>query len=441
MTGELLGPGDVVAVNRSMISRVEPQARPRRLRTELHAVPRIRRCGFPVAFLARQRRSPRGVKPWLVLIALTADEFEIRRRHATACCRASGSGPDPVAARPRAILGVRARAGGAAAEHDTGRRGDGRQPAQPLLAAAVPAQARGAAGLHLFLVPAYEAGRLSGLGIERNRRRRSTRRPGRPARTTPVMLPVYFQSRFVTDAMEDIETLLRRLKPLRPTRSRRARRRQRASAAGPGYYPATARRARVSVQGALRQAGTPTAGLETDPALTDLVTATLARSDRGRDAAARTSTSPIRWSRSRPTAGVIVPRRRYRARAPGRAGRWFDLINLDLKFRHAAGLGAETVRRNQEIFAKRCWEQYEESRRGEPAARATRRGRSAGGTLTDKHVAKLAPDTLLALAEPLQPYVRASAGAAVVADLSRDTACLRRASPRADCGGCASSAP
>ncbi len=65
----------------------------------------------------------------------------------------------------------------------------------------------------LFLVPAYEAGRLRGIGKE-PRRNRSMRLPGRTASTDPVDLPVYYQSRFVTDSLEDLETQLRRLKPM-----------------------------------------------------------------------------------------------------------------------------------------------------------------------------------------------------------------------------------
>ena len=112
------------------------------------------------------------------------------------------------------------------------------------------------------------------------------------------------------------------------------------------------------------------------------------------------------------------------ARSRATQQRWFDLINLDLKFRHAAGLGAETVRRNQELFA-----------RGSAAGNSTKRCPTANRRLarlnaaavlaqrvSDKHVARLSPDTLLTLAEPIQPYVKAVGGAAVVDELRRNGA-------------------
>src|SRR5207249_2106316 len=94
--------------------------------------------------------------------------------------------------------------------------------------------------------------------------------------TDPVDLPVYYQSRFVTDSTEDVETLLRRLRPLTTDKLATAGAATRASAAKPGYYLDYEKAgAAFDVQGALRQPNAAQAGLETDPALTTRMTATL----------------------------------------------------------------------------------------------------------------------------------------------------------------------
>ena len=116
---------------------------------------------------------------------------------------------------------------------------------------------------------------------------------------------------------------------------------------------------------------------------------------------------------------------------------WFDLINLDLKFREAAGLGAETVRRNQEQFAKRCWEQYQEVIDTNRRLARLKAASVLVRRIVDRHLAKLPADTALTLAEPLQPYVKSAGGPVVVDDLrphgapsSFATRALRRVSAK-----------
>ena len=75
VAGELLGPGDVAAVNRSMISRVEPQSGLRGFEPNYMPFLEFVDADFPwrysVDFGNRNR-----LKPWIVLIALTPDQFE-----------------------------------------------------------------------------------------------------------------------------------------------------------------------------------------------------------------------------------------------------------------------------------------------------------------------------------------------------------------------------
>ena len=102
-------------------------------------------------------------------------------------------------------------------------------------------------------------------------------------------------------------------------------------------------------------------------------------------------------------------------RAQAEQSRWYDLVNLDLKFRHAAGLGTDTVRRSQEYFAKLCWDQYQEVVEANQQIVRLAAAELLTHRLNARHAAKLAPDTLVSLAEPVHAYFAAAAAQSVSA--------------------------
>lgn len=418
VTGELLGPGDVAAVNRSMISRVEPQSGLPGFEPNYMPFLEFVDADFPWRYSLDSGNRSR-LKPWIVLIALTPDEFEFVDGGANMLPRIRVKNPSnslPNLAQSWAFAHVQV-ALATASDTVSSSMSD---PVRHFSRLLCPRRLEERRAYFLFLVPAYESAKLAALG--------SKEAPAAfdasawsAASTEPVDLPVYYQSRFVTDSLQDLETLLRRLRALTSEEIDAAGAAKQASAATPGYYPGYANPgATFEIQGALSQPDAVQVGLETDQALTRLMTRTLhevikAESDsedvNGPDPLV--AFPPYGW-RYRQETSV--------ARSRATQQRWFDLINLDLKFRHAAGLGAETVRRNQELFAKRCWEQYEEVL--DTNRRLARLNTAAVLTqrVSDKHVARLSPDTLLTLAEPIQPYVKAAGGAAVVNELRQNGA-------------------
>jgi hypothetical protein len=413
VTGELVGPGDVAAVNRGMVSRVEPQGGLRGFEPNYMPFLEFVDADFPWRY-SLDSGDPLRVKPWIVLIALAAEEFEFVEGGANIIPRIRVKNPSlslPDLAQSWAFVHVQV---SLPQSSDTVQNSLA-DPTRHFSRLLCPRRLSERRAYFLFLVPAYEAGRLIGLGSSD-----AAAAFDAPAwhitATDPVDLPVYYQSRFVTDSTEDVEQLLRRLRPLTTDELATAGAAKRASAAKPGFYPDYEKPgAAFDVQGALRQPNAAQAGLQTDPALTTRMTATLqqviageADSEDVNGPDPLVAFPPYGW-RYRQETAVSRPKATQQ--------RWFDLINLDLKFRQVAGLGAETVRRNQELFAKRCWEQYEEIL--DANRRLARLNAAAVLTqkLADKHLAKLPADTLLTLAEPLQPYVRAAAGIAVIDDL------------------------
>jgi hypothetical protein len=97
---------------------------------------------------------------------------------------------------------------------------------------------------------------------------------------------------------------------------------------------------------------------------------------------------------------------------PGRAAanRWFDRTNLDLKFRVVAGLGAETVQRNQELLTHICWQQYDAIVEANQRLARLGTARALVRRVTERHYRSLPADVTFQLAEPLHAFVTTAEG-------------------------------
>lgn len=411
---DLVGPGDVTGVDRAMISRVEPASGLKAFEPNYLPFLEFIDADFPWRYSLDLDQSGR-CKPWIVLIALAPDEFEVVTGASEVLPRIRVLNPSmslPDLGQSWAYAHVQLDLPQAADTVTASLAADATRSFARLFCPRRLAERR---AYSLFLVPAYEAGRLRGLG--KDPVAQPFNAPAWSAGSAePVDLPVYFQARFVTDSLEDFETQLRRLRPMTIQEVAAAGAARRASAARPGYYPGYSQPgASFEVQGALRQVDDPPQGLQTDPALTALMTDTLKQSIQGETGIVPPGEpDPLV---AFPAYGWRYPQANAVSRQRAEQREWFDLTNLDLKFRQAAGRGAETVRRNQEIFAKRCFEQYEEV--VEANRRLARLSFAAvmAGRLADKHFSKLASDTALALGEPLQPFVRGESGKTLVEEL------------------------
>lgn len=411
---DLVGPGDVTGVSRAMISRIEPAGALRAFEPNYIPFLEFIDADFPWRYSLELPLDGR-IKPWVVLIALAPEEFEVVTGAAEVLPRIRVANPSialPDLAQSWAYAHVQLALPDAATTVSGSLSADATRSFSRLFC---PRRLEERRAYTLFLVPAFEAGRQRGLGTE------PTAQPfDAPAWSTasadPVDLPVYYQSRFVTDSLEDLETMLRRLKPMTIAESAAAGTPTRASAARPGYYPGYTNPGHsFEVQGALQQVNTPLPVLDTDAALNALMAETLKNSIKGEAGivAAGEPDPPVAF----PAYGWRYGQESEVSRPKAEQREWFDLVNLDLKFRQAAGRGAETVRRNQEVFAQRCFEQYEEI--VEANRRLARLNFAAimAERMTVKHLAKLAPDTVLALAEPLQPYVKGTTGKTIIEEL------------------------
>ncbi|MEM6272564.1 MAG: hypothetical protein AAF998_24340 [Bacteroidota bacterium] len=84
---------------------------------------------------------------------------------------------------------------------------------------------------------------------------------------------------------------------------------------------------------------------------------------------------------------------------------WLNQLNLDPTLRAAAGLGAEVVRKNQEAYMDRCWEQIGEVLEANRRLRQAQLAKEAGGALYRKHLKDQSDERILSLASRYQSRV------------------------------------
>ena len=404
---ELFSAGDVVGVDPRMIARVDPPQGASGFEPNYMPFVEFADADFPWRYSFDASTGTR-VKPWIVLLALKAAEFEFIDQGDAPSPRIRISAPTtslPNLAQSWAFAHVHV----AQAEQLT--------TDLPGLIATRPDRhhARLLCMRHLdpntaytlAVVPATEAGRLAGLGI------------GDPVEpfdkpawdgSTPagLELPVYYQSRFVTSALEDFEIMARRLKPFKIEGDSPVALPQVAFAGEPGFYPGYSNsNATFEIQDALMRTDRTVQPFNTDPDLTKLLKPTLETVIAGENVA------PGEDGPDKDDPLVAMPPYGWRFQlqttvdvTAAQQGAFVDRINLDLKFRHAAGLGAETVRRNQERYARICWSQYRDVMAANLALTRLKTARVLTDVVARRRVMQLSPAIVGSLAENVLGLVR-----------------------------------
>ena len=250
------------------------------------------------------------------------------------------------------------------------------------------------------LVPAFEAGRLAGLGAAPD-----VNAPLAPAWKLTgarpagnVALPVYHHWEFRTGAREDFESIVARLQPrdLSGSVGRRAM-----DIASPGFAlppapgPGAAALPTVLLEGALQPVGAPRAPFPDNSTQTwqDRLTSIL-------NAAAASAQAPG----VPPVLGPPLYGRVHAGRhqvGPGSTPQapippsWLDDVNLDPRERVAAALGTRVVQDQQEALMAEAWDQAGELARVNQRLRQMQLSLTITGQLHARHVQRLDDDNAL----------------------------------------------
>ncbi|MFF3543286.1 hypothetical protein ACFYXD_15740 [Streptomyces platensis] len=389
---QFYGPGDVTALDQRQIVRVHPLPGTPDAETTEFPLVEFERSDLPWLF-SPLAPGPTGLlRPWLALVCVPA----AKRPHREAgrplpVLRVSADElPDP------SFLHLWAHAQ-MIAGHET----DPRTSISRLLA---PRRLLAHTDYVACVVPAFEAGRLAGLGDSGG--------DLTPAwsQAAETELPVYFSWAFSTGEGGDFETLADRLqaRPLPRSAGRRP-----LDVSNPGLLGSGPGNVTQQVESALRN---PEA-LPRDPWPVD------AASDRWRHELA-SALRPVQADDGPEDPDVLPPlyggfhalRTHVKADATG----WLDTLNLDPRRRVAAGLGTRSVQREQEDLMASAWAQLADVRAANRFLDLSRLARLVGSCLHTRHVSPLSPDEFLHLAMPLRS--RALFGSATLGTRIQDSA-------------------
>lgn len=400
LSAALKGPGDVVGFDSRAISASDPDARSGEFEANYLPYLEFAEVDFPWRYSLDKTATGGRVKPWLALIALKADEYEVLEPDDNAPLPAIrvGSATDSLPPLDQLVHTC----------HVHVARDEGETDGSALLASE-PEQARArllcvrnleeAAVYTLFLVPSYELGRQAGLGLA-------------PTATPPTLpawerndvnidLPVYYSRRFVTNSGEDIEAMLRRLRSINSADAEGIGDPPRIFAGAPGHYDDYSHQtAGFLRQAATQEPGTPGPGFDTDLRLVQRIDDTLTEAIEG----------DVQDNGEDPLVTFPAYGWRYRhdttLNSVNRTGYWFDHLNLDLKFRDAAGRGAIIVRRHQDRYMRLAWEQYEGIVEANRRLARLQAAQKLVERMSKRRLDHLETGTLISLAEPLWDIVQ-----------------------------------
>jgi hypothetical protein len=413
VTVQTFGPGDVLGFDPGHVVRTEPKESTTNFEPNYLAGIEFDRPDFPWLFTPAAPAGDR-LRPWLALIVLSEAEYVpvpgvVQPLPAIDVTRIAALQPLDDSWN-WAHAQVSGDAGLAATEAST--------PAAVISRLLCPRRLDPETAYTTFVVPAFEIGRLAGLGMDVSGAHTSD-----PAWTSttgaPLRLPVYYRFRFHTSDQGDFESLVRRLVP----RELGANIGQRLIAVDhpmPGFVGAGPP---LGMDGALRSIvvkETPWL----DPARTTFQTALAGLINR---------TSPLVDNSADPDPDVVPPiygrwPAGVRTVNPGGTG-WLDELGLDPRNRATAGTGTQVLQRLRTSLMASAWQQVAGI---EAANAALRRAQLARGALTALHgrLAATSDPTVLTLTAPLHAKLLASP-VTVRATVEQSRVPLRLLSPAA----------
>jgi hypothetical protein len=391
---ELHGPGDVLALDQRQIVRVYPLPGTADAETTNFPLVEFDRPDLPWLFTPLAGPPGEPLRPWLALVCVPS-RFRPRREpgRPLPVLRAPTSElPDPSAVHLWAHAQVIAERDEDVAALLTPA-ADPRRSISRLLA---PRRLKPFIAYVACVVPTFEIGRRAGLNDEPGGDLSPAWRPDEDA-----VLPVYFSWEFSTGEGGDFETLADRLRawPLPDVVGRHPM-----TVRHPGQFT-------VFVESALRRPGDTSAPWPFDEVTRqwrDGLVSRLAPTPPGDDA---------------PDPEVLPPLygrfHALRARAESDEFGWFAALNLDPRWRVAAGMGTRAVQREQERLMASAWQQLADIRAANRFLDLGRFARLIGRSLHHRHIQPLTAEEVLEVSVPLQP--RAPRGSLTLRGEVRDS--------------------
>lgn len=422
---QLYGPGDVTGLDAREVIRTEPPPFMTDLEPNYFPLIEFDSPDFPWLFTPTVPDADRRLRPWICLVVVCK---------AGATLSAGANQPLPVLECPRRELPNLAESWAWAhaqivsssttvsepLNHEALKQVLAGSPERTLSRLLCPRRLDPNTAYYACLVPTYEVGRKAGLGEPVTPEEEQALHPawsldpgvGADERTR---LPVYFHWEFSTGLAGDFESLARRLipKPLPATVGLRP-----LAVSNPGWgmpkLPPDAPGAVLDLGGALQTPETSprpwpdAARTSFQQALRDLLNPLAAQDTSSGEPAVLAPPLYGQWYARQQT----VP-------TAGGPPHWFGELNLDPRYRVAAGLGTLVIRYEQESLMASAWDQLARQEQDNQRLKRAQLAETVGEALVDKHLKVLQPEPLLQVTGPVHASLERGFAARDSAHLSR----------------------
>jgi hypothetical protein len=415
---ELLGAQDVVGFDPRAVVRTWPRADVFDAESNFLALAELDQPDLPWRYTPLAADAQDRLRPWLVLIVLADDEFELAQarsepepRPPVLTVRDAGKLPNLSQSWAWAHAHVSGTSAANAAEVATLL---DREPHRLVSRLLCPRRLEPRKAYTGFLVPAFRRGTLAALQ-ETADPVPGAFEPAWPAGARgEIRLPVFYHWRFGTGAAGDFESLARALTPLQELPGGVGTRPMNVSAPGLGLPAASA--SELGLEGALappRFARTTWTGATRGRFETELATligtpARLVAGPRASDLHAVTPPVYGRWHAALSQRAVAAPL--TIGTAPGDPPPWLAELNRDPRMRVAAGLGTLVVQTKQTELMAGAWEQLGSIRQANEALRFAQVAREGSVRVFHRHFTSADDGPLLQLTAPAHSHVRSAEG-------------------------------
>jgi hypothetical protein len=396
----LIGPGDITGIDQRQIVRVEPVNLSVGFEPNYFPAIEFQRPDFPWMFTPAVGDTLGRLRPWLCLVVVRVQDgvhlTTARNRPLPTLTIATPAQPSvelPDLAESWAWAHTQVISQVEESELEQLLRGESPRAISRLLC---PVKLNATTRYHACLVPAFEAGRRAGLGLEPDLEQKNLTPAWRSDKDAPlsVELPVYFHWEFTTGRGGDFEELASRLRG-EPVRDEVGSRDMEVAGLGFGLPDL----GRIAFEGALCAPKTS----QTPPIEDKFV------QFRHRMRSLLNDTAPLSDT-SDPVVGPPVYGRYHAAvqRAPeeGQAPRWLGELNVDPRHRVAAALGTLVIQDQQEELMTSAWEQLAGAPSAVQTIRQAELGREVGRNVFAKRLMALREEQLLELTTPVHTRVK-----------------------------------
>ncbi|PTR10556.1 hypothetical protein C8R32_10183 [Nitrosospira sp. Nsp5] len=417
----LHGPGDVIGIDTRLVLRTDPKPHARNFEPNYLAIVDFDPPDFPWMLTPAQANADDRLRPWLVLVVLD--------RARTGVPKMPSNGPLPTIRITGADVKSELPGLGESwswshaqvvskAVDNTGIQADlQHDPASNVSRLVCPRRLEPNKDYVACVVPAFEPGRLRGLGLaEANPAGMATLGPAWDTNVAAdVLLPVYFHWEFSTGPAGDFESLARRLRtpsaykntPVGDALAEVGTAPMRVDDLLNGSTPGL----EATMEGALvplsYTPGAPPNGTQADSLA--IIVNTPQENVVNPVGNGSTNAAGRRLEVKPPMVGAWHARKHQAAKTEF-GKHWVADLNLNPRYRGAAGYGAEVVRQNQESFVDAAWDQIGTILDAEMRFNLTRLAIEAQRALKAKHFDVLAPERLLQVMGPALPRIEALAG-------------------------------